>query len=41
MHEFPMKDLQQLSITKDEVTCPIHNGSVPLKLLVRIVGFYL
>ena len=36
-----MKDLQQLSITEDEVICPNHNGSVPLKLLVMIVVLYL
>lgn len=36
INSFPMKELQQLSITKDEVFCPVHNDMVSLKLLVRV-----
>lgn len=33
-HEFSMKQLIQLSITKDEISCPVHKGMVSLELLV-------
>jgi leucine-rich repeat kinase 2 len=33
VHTFPIKQLQKESINNDEVTCPVHNGPVSLKLL--------
>lgn len=29
-----MKELQQVSITQDEIMCPVHKDLVPLELLV-------